>query len=116
MERRMLEEQREAEEGRRRAELEASIESDRQVAEWHQAQLDQEERERSERSVPPPSYYQPAKYSSPPSAPPPALTTTSPVPQIDRASKPAAGPSQAPEFDRAVKPAVKSGGLRTVVL
>ena len=116
MERRMLEEQREAEEGRRRAELEASIESDRQVAEWHQARLDQEERERRERSVPPPPYYQPAKYSSPPSAPPPALTTSSPVPQIDRASKPAAGPSQAPEFDRAVKPAVKSGGLRTVVL
>ena len=36
MERRMLEEQREAEEGRRRAELEASIESDRQVAELGQ--------------------------------------------------------------------------------
>ena len=96
--------------------MEASIESDRQVAEWHQARLDQEERERRERSVPPPPYCQPAKYSSPPSAPPPALTTTSPVPQIDRASKPGAGPSQAPEFDRAVKPAVKSGGLRTVVL
>jgi len=122
MERKMLEEEREAEEGRRRAELEASIESDRQVAEWHQAQLDHEEKERLRRergSVPPPPYYNPEKYSSLPSAPappPPPPLTSSPVPEIDRASKPAATQSQAPEFDRTVKPAASSGGLRRVVM
>ena len=64
LERKMLEERRDEEERRRRVEMEASIERDRQVAEWHQAQLDQEERASrlSSPSVPPPLVQCPSVY------------------------------------------------------
>jgi len=130
MERKMLEEQREEEERRSRAELEASIERDRQVAEWHQAQLDQEERARRgpssasvppDSSVPPPPYYDPNKYSEQASAGPqapqaPSLFSPVAVPEFDRSSKPSPGPSSAPAFDRSVKPAVSSSGLRSLTI
>ena len=133
LERKMLEERREEEERRSRAEMEASIERDRQVAEWHQAQLDQEERARREGRPstgqpapppPPPSYYDAQLYTDLPSAPPPA-PSPSPAPVFDRSSKPAPAPSSgpssststtAPAFDRAAKPAESSRGLRSVVM
>ena len=136
MERKMLEERREEEERRNRAEVEASIERDREVAQWHQAQLDQEERasreNRSSSSIsqppPPPSYYDAQLYttdlpSAPPSAPPSYSSVPGPV--FDRNSKPSPVPSSAPSassassppaFDRSAKPAESSGGLRSVVI
>ena len=141
VERKMLEERREEEERRSRAEMEASIERDRQVAEWHQAQLNQEERARREQRLssaelppPPPAYYDPHLYTDLPSAPPPAPSHShSPTPVFDRSSKPASASasapapapapapsasssSSAPAFDRAAKPAVTCVGLRSVVM
>ena len=132
MERKMLEERREEEERRTRAEVEASIERDRQVAEWHQAQLDQEERARREnksssgqpqpQSQPPPSYYDLHNYTDLPSAPPtaPPSYSPAPVPVVNRNSKPTSVPSSsstsAPTFDRSAKPAESGGGLRSVVM
>ena len=137
VERKMLEERREEEERRSRAEMEASIERDRQVAEWHQAQLNQEERARREQRLssaelppPPPAYYDPHLYTDLPSAPPPA-PSPSHTPVFDRSSKPASASapapapapapsasssSSAPAFDRAAKPAVTCVGLRSVVM
>jgi len=109
-------ERKEAEERARRAKIEADIESDRQVAMMHQAQIDQEERERrglghgAHGSIPP-SYtsqmpkvdvdYDPSKYSSSATAPPPSYQDLIPdnmnsftqpsgnvVPQYDRSAKP----------------------------
>ena len=139
VERKMLEERREEEERRSRAEMEASIERDRQVAEWHQAQLNQEERARREQRLssaelppPPPAYYDPHLYTDLPSAPPTAPSHShSHTPVFDRSSKPASASasapapapapsasssSSAPAFDRAAKPAVTCVGLRSVVM
>ena len=139
VERKMLEERREEEERRSRAEMEASVERDRQVAEWHQAQLNQEERARREQRLssaelppPPPAYYDPHLYTDLPSAPPTAPSHShSPTPVFDRSSKPASASapapapapstsasssSSAPAFDRAAKPAVTCVGLRSVVM
>ena len=94
-------ESRQEEERRRRAELEASIERDRQVAMWHQAQIDQEERERRGQSQ---QEYDPGKYSDIPTAPPPSYQelTQEIVPQIDRLTL--EDRITVPQFDRTNKP------------
>jgi len=136
------EEEREAE--RRRMEEVASIERDRQVALWHQAQLNKEDRE--SRGVGLPTVgervpYDPSKYSDTPSAPPPSdqglpsyesvvtPSSVSPPPSYDRTAKPsstaftpntsvpAPSTSSVPSFDRTAKPVISAPtGLRTVVV
>jgi len=110
------EEQREAE--RRRMEEVASIERDRQVALWHQAQLDKEDRESRGVGLPPltgpglgevPAYtpslgtdrapYNPGKYTDLPSAPSPVDQG---LPSYDSVVSPSVSPP--PSFDRAAKP------------
>ena len=132
----------EEEERARRAEIEAGIESDRQVAMWHQAQIDQEERTRrglGHMSVSGQISLEQPRDPASASAPPPLYTDLVPdasslpgqsttTPQFDRSSKPAAAPGPSPSSvitaatlpsvpDRSLKPASESPtGLRTVAL
>jgi len=103
----------EEEERRRRAEIDASIERDRQVALWHQAQFDQEERARrglvdvdidqgpQARNL---QQYDPNKYSESPSAPPPSYNeVTSDLHNLYPEAS-SGGPTSTPQFDRTTKP------------
>jgi len=102
----------EEEERRRRAEIDASIERDRQVAMWHQAQIDQEERARRglvdvdiDRGPPANNLqqYDPSKYSESPSAPPPSYNEVS-SDLNNLYSFPEASGGTTPQFDRNTKP------------
>ena len=146
---RVEKERQEAEERLRREEIEAGIERDRRLA----LRLDQEERERlgggqshrpasipAQLSVQQPQY-DPSKYSTdPPSAPPPLYSdlsideslnrltgpSSAPLPDYDRNTKPAPGPSPSSILtsatlpsvpDRTLKPSLSSpAGLRNVAI
>lgn len=140
--RRLERERLEEEERARRAEIEAGIESDRQVAMWHQAQIDQEERTRrglGHMSVSGQISLEQPRDPASASAPPPLYSDLVPegsslpgqsaaTPQFDRSSKPVAAPGPSPSSvitaatlpsvpDRSLKPASESStGLRTVTL
>jgi len=104
--------QEEEEERERREAEQLSLERDRQLALYHQAQLDWEARPTPQ--LPSSAVqYDPAKYSDEPTAP-----ASAPPPSYDRTAKPAAPAAAVPAFDRSAKPAEtgSAAGLRTVVV